>query len=119
MIEIDRSFVLGGLITWVNYIVAKSGVSRTVIRVENIDSRFDRKHVFFVTFFDKAAISLSKNANKGDSIRIEGCLNNNIFINKDGYFINETQLIGNYYDLFKNTDNSDERTEEVNRQYDY
>ena len=99
MIKTIRNFEVEGLVTWVKHSITHRGINKTVIRVEGFDQEYNRRHGFFITFFNEIAYSVMKNIQKHDSVNVKGYLNNNIYENKKGDLISETQLIGNQYEL--------------------
>lgn len=94
-----NEFQIEGCVYWKNYKLCRNELPRTTIGIKHYDSERDRIRHFLITFFNNIAISVDKNLAKGNSVWIKGYLNNNIYENKKGDLISETQLIGNQYEL--------------------
>ena len=100
--EYINEFQIEGCVYWKSYKLCRNELPRTTMGIKHYDSERDRIRHFLVTFFNNIAISVDKNLAKGDSVWIKGYLNNNIYENKNGDLISETQLIGNQYELIDN-----------------
>lgn len=97
--KLQNKFYLEGKITWSKYTISEKGVHRLIIRILQYDDERERKHGYFITFFNKIAISVANKCKLNDSLNITGILNNNVFENKNGVLVSETQLIGLSYQL--------------------
>lgn len=66
----------------------------------------EKTHWFSVTVFGKTAEFLAQYASKGDQVIVEGRLNHEEFVNKDGHKVSKVSITASNVQLFNSRDNS-------------